>query len=213
MLIKFKDIVKKYKKPKGIIHLGAHLAEELSDYLEFGMDNVVWVEANPNLIEKLKNKIKNTSHKAFSYLLSDSDDQNMNFNITKNNRNGNNQSSSVLDLGTHKKHYPFVEVVETIELETKTIETVFRNNNLQFNDFDFINLDLQGYELPVLKGFGSNLSKMQYIYTEVNAGEVYKNCSKIDEIDDYLLKFNFERVETYFTPEEWGDALYVKKND
>lgn len=33
MLIKFNDIVNKYGNPKGIIHIGAHLMEERSDYI------------------------------------------------------------------------------------------------------------------------------------------------------------------------------------
>lgn len=33
---------------KGIIHLGAHEAEELSDYQEAGVGRVLWVEANPS---------------------------------------------------------------------------------------------------------------------------------------------------------------------
>ena len=47
MLIKFNKIVNKYGKPKGIIHIGAHLMEERSDYISQDLHNTIWIEANP----------------------------------------------------------------------------------------------------------------------------------------------------------------------
>jgi FkbM family methyltransferase len=212
MLIDYRYITNKYGNPRGIIHLGAHLAEELDVYLQNGQNKVVWVEANPNLFEDLKDVLKNTSHLVFNQLLSDKDGERMKFNIAKNYYNENYQSSSVLDFGTHETDHPHIKMESSIILESKTISTLFSENNLNFDDYDFVNLDLQGYELPVIKGFGQNLSKMKYIYVEVNTGEVYINCSKLDEVDDYLGKYGFERVEISMTDANWGDALYIKKN-
>ena len=62
-----------------------------------------------------------------------------------------------------------------------------------------------------LKGMGETIKGFKYIYTEVNIGEVYKGCAKINEIDDYIGQYGFERVETKITPSEWGDAFYIKK--
>ena len=211
MLIKFEYLAKRYGQPKGIIHLGAHLAEELEDYLKQDIDNVVWVEANPQLFDALKQRLSNTKHKAFCTLLSDTDDNPMKFNIAKNHYNGNYQSSSVLDFGTHQYHHPHIVMESSIQLNSKTMNTLFSENNLEYSDYDFVNLDLQGYELPVIKGFGDNISKMKYIYTEVNTGEVYKNCTKLSELDDYLSIYGFTRVEIEMTDAEWGDAFYIKK--
>lgn len=210
MLIDYKYIVDKYGRPKGIIHLGAHLAEELDDYLSDSQKNVIWVEANPELYEGLKNRISNTNHIAFCELLSDNDDVEMRFNIAKNYYNGNYQSSSVLEFGTHETHHPHIKMESTITLNSKTINTIFEKNNLDYNNYDFVNLDLQGYELPVIRGFGDNISKMKYIYTEVNTGDVYKGCTKLEELDEYLLSYGFERVELKMTDAEWGDAFYIK---
>ena len=212
MLIKFSEIVNKYNQPKGIIHLGAHLAEELNDYLEFNIKDVIWVEANPRLYEELKVKINGTNHIAISELLSDVDGVEMKFNIAKNYYNGNYQSSSVLEFGSHEINHPHIKMEDSMILKSKTINTIFSENKFDFNNYDFLNLDLQGYELPVIKGFGDNISKMKYIYTEVNTGEVYKNCTKLNELDEYLVEYGFIRVEIKMTDAEWGDALYIKKN-
>lgn len=211
MLIDYKQIVSKYGSPKGIIHLGAHLAEELEDYLYDGQKNVIWVEANPDLYDGLISRISNTTHLAFCELLSDVDGAEMKFNIAKNYYNGNYQSSSVLEFGTHETHHPHIKMESSMILESKTINTIIEQNHLDYNNYDFVNLDLQGYELPVIKGFGDNISKMKYIYTEVNTGDVYKDCTKLDELDNYLSNYGFERVEIKMTDAEWGDALYIKK--
>ena len=62
-----------------------------------------------------------------------------------------------------------------------------------------------------MKGFKNNLNKIKYIYTEVNIGEVYKNCSKLHDIDSYLKEFGFVRHETQITWAEWGDAFYIQE--
>ena len=50
MLISLESIIKKYNPNiKGILHLGAHLLEEKSDYDRFNIKDVIWVEGNPNL--------------------------------------------------------------------------------------------------------------------------------------------------------------------
>jgi len=47
--------------------------------------------------------------------------------------------------------------------------------------------------------------------TEVNNSELYENCAKVKELDDYLSTYDFERVETTWDGVTWGDALYIKK--
>ena len=42
---------------KGVIHIGAHEAEELSGYSNFGISKVLWVEANPLKSDLLTEKI------------------------------------------------------------------------------------------------------------------------------------------------------------
>jgi hypothetical protein len=72
-------------------------------------------------------------------------------------------------------------------------------------------LDIQGAELKALKGMEEYLSKIDYIYTEVNSDYVYKDCALIGEVDEYLEKFGLKRVETQiYTEYRWGDAFYIR---
>ena len=86
--------------------------------------------------------------------------------------------------------------------------------NFDFQNVDFVNLDVQGAELKVLKGFGDLLkigSNIKTIYTEVNFEEIYIGAPHINEIDDYLSQFNFKREITLKTQHNWGDAIYIRK--
>jgi hypothetical protein len=78
---------------------------------------------------------------------------------------------------------------------------------------NFLNLDIQGAELKALKGMETYLGDVEYIYTEVNCDSVYLNCAQVTELDEYLAKWGFTRVETSWCENyKWGDALYIKNN-
>jgi hypothetical protein len=94
-------------------------------------------------------------------------------------------------------------------VETKLLKDIIYKYPIEYN---FLNLDIQGAELKALKGMEEYLHKVDYIYTEVNADYVYKNCALINEVDDYLINFGLHRVETQIYPEyNWGDAFYIRK--
>jgi len=208
MLISLESIINKYNpKIKGIIHLGAHLLEEKNDYDRFHIDNVVWVEGNPKLCEINKKTLKNfPNHKMLNYLVSDGNDVDVEFKITN-----NGQSSSILDLDKHKQYYPNIFVIDIIKGKTKTLKYIIEENNIDISQYNFLNMDIQGVELKAVKGLGRLISNIDYIYTEVNSGFVYKGNDLIEDMDEYLSLFGFMRAETKFSDAEWGDAFYIKK--
>ena len=67
------------------------------------------------------------------------------------------------------------------------------------------------YELEVFRGAGEFLDRVDFIMTEVNRDEVYEGCAQVEEIDKYLSKYKFKRVETSWDGDCWGDALYLKE--
>ena len=85
--------------------------------------------------------------------------------------------------------------------------------DITFEHYNLINIDVQGYELNVFCGAKKVLEKIDYIISEVNRADLYKNCTKVEELDLFLKTYGFERVETSWVGNTWGDALYIKKND
>lgn len=205
MLISFDNIVQNYGVPRGIIHIGAHLMEERPDYMRHGLTNTIWIEANPELYTIIVNKISDTE-KVFNYAIGETSDTPTTLYCTN-----NSQSSSTLPLGTHKVYYPNILVSHTKEVMSQRVDDIISKYNILINNYNFVNIDIQGVELRAIKSFGNLLSQINFIYTEVNREHLYKNCDLITDIDQYLTNFDFTRVETVWTDNNWGDALYLRR--
>ena len=100
-------------------------------------------------------------------------------------------------------------------MKTKRFETLWRENSadIDIDQYDFINLDVQGAELKVLKGFGKlfDLANFKAIYTEINYEHVYKDCCLVEELDQFLSQYGFQRSLTAAPEGSWGDSLYIKR--
>ncbi len=213
MYVSIKKIIKEYNlNIKGIIHIGACRGEEVFSYYRNGIKKVILVEANSNLISGLKfkrfvyNKLLNMDIEIENFAASNEIGKKIKLNIAN-----NTQSSSILKLGKHSDLYPEVKYIKEIDIFTDTINNIFEKK-YNIDEYNFMNLDIQGAELLALKGSDKILNHIEAIYTEVNLDEIYLNCAKIDELDKYLENFGFRRV-LLETPDSdlWGDALYLKK--
>lgn len=206
MLIPFSKITKKYNmKIHGILHIGAHSCEELGSYNEYGLKNnqIIWVEANPKLVEQ--NLRVDTSRIIKNFICCDTDQGKTKLNIAN-----NSESSSILELGTHIKSYPSIKYYDFVEVNNHRIDTMYDQDKIPKNFANFLNIDIQGAELLALKGMGDLINYFDYLYLEVNRDYVYKNCALVHEIDEYLSKYKYIRVETCWTNAQWGDALYIR---
>ena len=207
MLIKLDYLVKKYnlrKKVKGILHVGAHECEEKKDYDSFNFKNVYWVEGMKYKVKMMKEKLPDV--KIFHAVISDKDNEDITLKIAN-----NGQSSSILELGTHKEKHPEVHYIAEENHKSKTLKTLIEEEKIDMENVNFLNFDIQGVELKALKSMGDYLKKIDYIYSEVNTDYLYVDCCLIGEIDEYLKDFDFKRVETKMAGDTgWGDAFYIK---
>jgi FkbM family methyltransferase len=117
------------------------------------------------------------------------------------------QSSSILEPHIHLKQYPHITFNNKINVKITKLDTFIEHKE----NYNFLNIDVQGYELEVFKGASKFLNHIDYIMTEVNKDEVYKNCPMVEDLDNFLKSYKFERVETTWDGITWGDAFYIKK--
>jgi FkbM family methyltransferase len=192
-------------KPTGVLHIGGNVGEEFPVYMELGIKNQIWIEPNPEIFNILvKNISSNPYAIAYNVCAGDEDKE-----VVLHESNNAGQSSSILDLGTHAIVHPSVHYVKDISVQMRRMDSFFGQLP---PELDFINIDVQGAELLVLKGLGDYLHQFKWAYLEVNKNELYKDCALVEEIDAYLSKFGFERKETKWCGTTgWGDALYIKK--
>ena len=193
-----------HKPIVGIIHIGAHNCEEQGVYDRIGItkDKVLWIEA----IEEKVCKYRQLGYNIHSLLVSDRDNDIVPFNVTN-----NSQSSSILELDSHKIHYPRVVVVDCIKKETTRMDTFIKQTNVDMMEYNFLAIDIQGAELKALIGFGSYVTYFDYIYLEVYLESLYKECALLHEIDEFMESVGFQRRVTKIKRANWGDVFYTRR--
>ena len=204
MLISFKDLVKKYDlKIRGIIHIGGHHGEELEDYIDEGIQNIILFEPLSDCFDVIGYKCQDLNANIEGHQVALGSERGIAKMYVSDNEK---QSSSILKPKVHLTHHPHVKFPETEDVEVHLLDDYLPN----IKDYNFINMDVQGFELEVLKGGTKVLEQVNYVYCEVNRDEVYENNAYVEEIDEFLAGYGMERVETDWAGDIWGDALYIK---
>jgi hypothetical protein len=188
---------------RGVLHVGAHDCEELPAYEAAGVrrEDVYWVEA---LQEKVSAALERGVPNVACVALDDVE-RPAALRVTN-----NGQSTSLLPLGTHRQSYPSIEVVEQREVLTKTGARYVAEHAVPIGACNFWNLDIQGKELAVLRGFGAHLDAADGVYVEVNTEQVYEGCCELAQLDAFLGLRGLRRVLLEMTQAGWGDAFYVR---
>jgi FkbM family methyltransferase len=196
------ELFAKYKiNATGLIHVGAWWGTEHTTYKSLNINRIVYFEPLRENFLKLKSAIGHDA-RLYNYALGNEEKDVDMFVDTGN----NSQSSSVLEPAYHTTLYP------NIVFKNKQRVKMKRLDSYAFSKiYNFMCIDVQGYELEVLKGAENTLNNINYIICEVNKEELYKSCAKIDEVDAFLKGYNLTRVETLWNESQtWGDAFYIK---
>lgn len=93
-------------------------------------------------------------------------------------------------------------------IKSTKIDTYLENNNI---NADFVKIDVEGFELEVLKGFKNKIIKTKYIMIEHHKDNLYINKNN-DKISEFLEQNNFAIVFSLKFPlMNWEDRLYINK--
>ncbi len=157
------------KPPRNIAHIGAHLGEEAGYYEDLGAEMVVWVEANPDMYERLRNTIStrpgsHTEHVFVNALIADVDGEQRELYLA-----GQDGEASSLMRQTDelKQRMPWVaETGKVVRAPTYTIDTVMREVGIPVGALDTLILDTQGAELICLKGLDVYSDGICYLLSE-----------------------------------------------
>jgi FkbM family methyltransferase len=105
-----------------------------------------------------------------------------NFHITK-----RKDSSSFLKSNINKN--TDYQINENRLIQIETLDNLLLNRNFKFPIL--AKIDVQGYELKVLKGADTLLKKIKYLIVEVSEDQLYINQPISNEIINYLKEKNF----------------------
>lgn len=203
MLLNLTQLIRKHSlKITGVIHIGAHYGEEVAEYRANGIRDIVLIEPAAEAFGVLVRNFSADPNIELYNFACGADNGMVKLNTESANKG---QSNSLLPFGTHAQQYPNIKFTGTEEVGMIPLDI------LPFAPhFNFINVDVQGYEGEVFKGATETLKNIDYIYSEVNKDECYQGCIKVDELDALLS--DFTRVETgAWVNNSWSDALYIRK--
>ena len=233
LLIKFIKLLKNQKTRKGLLNnIAANIElEDLVKDLKFQTvfdigsnkgqfillmeklfltdKDIYSFEPIKEIFEKQKNFFSNkTNILFFNFALGEKNEKKI-LNITK-----RRDSSSFLKINDIIKNSDHL-VEKKIEIEIKSLDEIIKNKNLVKPIL--AKIDVQGYELEVLKGSKDVLNHIKYIIIEVSDDEIYKEQASAKDITKYLNKMNFKALKEtkpYKIPGtelKQKDILFIKK--
>jgi len=124
------------------------------------------------------------------------------------------ESSSLLQLGSHRRHFPHVTMQQSIEVPTRRLDSVLAEHRLELPDAMIV--DVQGAEYMVLKSFPADiLDHLRLIYTEVSTEAVYESAGLLPQVEDLLaprfVNLGFAAINAAVPMH--GNAVFVARPD
>ena len=187
---------------KGIIHVGMWDFVEYGCYTKLVGNNVIGIEANPQVYKDMAKPVADKwGFKCFNEFLSDKDKEIRDFYFA-------GEGSSLY------KGQPQWNKNVSIKVQTKTLSTVIEENNIDMNGYDFLNIDAEGAEFDVLKGFEKYLDHINVIDLETSYDDRHRSGADHNTIVQWLSERGFELKEMSdsYQSQNWGDSVFARVN-
>ena len=185
----------------GLIHIGAHSAWEYANDVKNKRKNFIFFEPLINNFNMLFNNMKSLDNVVIYNLALGNTEGEIEMFVSTN----DGMSSSILEAEEHLRIFP------QILFNRREIVKINKLDNIEYdrNKYNFMVIDVQGYELEVLSGASNSLKHIDYMMIEINYVHLYKNGALVNELDLFLSDFGFNRIGTNCC-ETHGDAFYIK---
>lgn len=205
--------INSYYKASRLCDIGAYKGNWsfVMHQLNPDLESIVMFEPQELLIESLrKQKLKNVEKNIYHCALGNKNGQ-----LTL---KGGTSSASLYESSNNQNYYFPGSINQEAELvEVKVLDEIYETDGLDFPDL--IKMDVQGYELNVLKGAVNVLNNARYLVIELGLREFYKGQPPIWELFKYLEDSQYMMIDHGFelrspnSPHELlqFDAIFVNK--
>lgn len=188
--------------PKGVIHVGMWDFCEIFCYSKLVGNSIIGVEGDPKTYNYMSKPVAdNWKINSFNECISDVDGIEKTFYL----------------YGEGSSFYagqPEWNKTEGVNVKTKTLSTLVEENQIDMLKYDFLNIDAEGSELSILKGFEKYLTFINVIDLETSFDDRHKSGDDHDTIVSWLRERDFELKEmsSSYPVYGWGDSIFVRKN-
>jgi FkbM family methyltransferase len=190
-----------------IVEAGSHIGLDTREMSKIWPDAKIFAfEPIPELFTQLKNNTAGCPNvKCFQIALGDKSGKT----IIHQSSGASDGSSSLLTPKAHLEHHPEVFFEKELEVEVITIPDWMKTNSIA--NVDFFWLDLQGFELDVLKKAEHVLKNTKVVYTEVSIVENYQGGALYKELKEWLESLGFKVNKEEIPWEDGGNVLFVRE--
>ncbi len=183
-------------RPRVVLDVGANIGAVSKELFQtYKPVFIGMVEANPILAESLERQSWNCRSRVFSCALGEKNGT-TSFNIVRKGNNNNFASSSVLPLSDEAKELWKLHEIETIIIPMRTLDAVWRDC-MAGEMLDLLKLDVQGYEMQVLRGGEETLPKTKVLITEMSFFQEYEGQCLFHQLYEFLHCRGFELSAIY----------------
>ena len=201
MILNLHELKNKYNMEiTGVIHIGAHFGEEHDTYKSLGISNIVYFEPVKKTFDVLNERVKDA--KTYNFALGN-ENKMIEMYIEEADAYG---CSSILQPSSN---------YDTVRFSPNELVEMKRLDDFNFKGYNFLNIDVQGYEYEVLKGSLKTLNDVEYIICEINRETPQKKLDyigsvTIEKIIELLTPYGFILVDQDWAGISWGDGLFIK---
>jgi FkbM family methyltransferase len=208
------------KPLKTVVHVGAHLGEEVDAYRRHGARRILLIEANPSSCTALRETFGDdsgvevihaavTDHHGTARLL------------LHMNARGETESASLLRMKRLGEIVSTLRTEGSVDVPALTLDRLLEEAQANASEIGLLVVDVQGAELSVLRGAPRTLSAVDAVLIEVALVELYEGAGREEEVEALFIEAGFrvlsgldyELYECDRRFRAWGDRLFVREAD
>jgi FkbM family methyltransferase len=179
-----------------------HDTHFISTYWNIPCENCLIIEAHPDCYKNIINTY--SQYKTINIAASNTNGK-ISFNAGIIGEEPNVGKSSVL---VENLHHGFIS--KKVEVESDRMESIMQNLNIE--SFDLCKIDVEGFGLQVLQGFGDKIRGFKAIQIELETNQMWEGQSYYNDVVNYLKDFDFEILCQIVLNDAQRDVLFYKLN-
>ena len=185
------------KHVRGVVQVGMGSSPiEIDTWVGAGIKHQVYIEPYPPYFETtlrlVKQKVPNTTTVwCFPYALLNKDK------VVTLNLNSQKDSHSVLEMDESRpKVVEWMVTVDKVDVEGKTLNSVFQENELDGANYNLLFMDTQCSEHLIIEGASNVLKFFDYVEIEIATKSVYKGSLLFDDFVALMDKQGYSVLDT-----------------
>lgn len=202
---------------RGVLHVGAHMGEEVAAYRDHGYAPIYLVEANPEVLPQLSAKF-DADDAVHIVPTAVGDREGQTEFVVHRTTKGGMESSGLLDLDRLGAIVPVFDSASRYQVDVTTIDHLAAQFDLA-GRVRLMVLDIQGAELLALSGASAFLQQVDVVICEVNLIMNYQSCPLEADIDRLFAAAGFtKRLGIYHELYDqtgrfpaWGECLWYRQ--